>query len=73
MSSMMRDPDSEGSNLGGKSSIGSLSPTRQWALSVGFYVNDPDSSVSSHDVFPQFTAQVIGVSNLPVCSFQRGI
>lgn len=34
MSSMMRDLDSEGSNLGGKSSVGSLSPTSEWALSV---------------------------------------
>lgn len=73
MSSMMRDPDSEGSNLGGKSSIGRSILTREWVLNVGIYVNDPDSSVSSHDVFPQFTATSIGLSNLPVCSFQRGI
>lgn len=67
------DPGSAGGNLEGADSIGSLIPVgliREWALSVGIYVNDPDGSISSHNLFPQFTAPKIDVFKMPICSFQ---
>lgn len=55
MSSMMMDPDSHGGNLRGSGSIDSLIPAGligEWALSVAIYVSTPDSSISSHSLFP---------------------
>lgn len=55
VSSMMLDPDSHGGNLRGAGLTDNLIPAgliREWALSVAIYVNTPDSSTSSHSLFP---------------------
>lgn len=74
VSSMMIDPVMGA--MGGTGLLGSLSPaglTTERSLSVGDYVNDPESSISSDNLFPQFTAPKTGVFNLLLCSFQSGI
>ena len=57
----MMEPDSNGGTLGGAGSAGSLIPIGEWVLSVGIHVNDPYSSISGHNLFPQCIAPETGV------------
>lgn len=69
----MMDPGSNGGNLGGSGSNGSLISvglSRELALPVGiYYMSDPEVLIKGHDLFPQFTTSKRKVFNLLVCSF----
>lgn len=60
-----------GGNLGGAGLI-LQGYIRKLAFTISIYMSDPGGPISSHNLFPQFTALKSGIFNLPVYSLSSG-